>query len=252
MAYNLDPDGDFGIEDDTYETKAALDAATAFPDGTTYQFKSGADTATLSFPASVSFPTVPMLIVGSGTWGSETYQIDMNGTLSWIGHANFNLATDLTLLSITDNVTDEDVLKEFVIQGDVTSYDLSGKLVAGRDYWVSIETLKIASSTTIGTGVFAGKLGHALHDSANSLLLHTTADPVVDLITLSKDIEYVQAGPSTVEIKPYPVTLLYGGPYGFYTKCLPLISPAVHLYEKFWLVTNESVFEGTLYHAQKA
>jgi len=218
LIYVQDSDGDFGIEDDTYGTKTALDAATAFPDGTTYQFKSGTDTASLSFPASVSFPTVPKLLIGSGTWSSGTYRIDVNGTLSWTGHASFNPATDLTLLSITDNVTYEDVLKEFVIQGDVTSYDLSNKLVAGRDYWVSIETLKIASSTTIGTGVFAGKLGHALHDSANSFLLRATANPVVELITLSKNIEYVQTGPSTVIVNPEGITATHGGTYGFFTE----------------------------------
>jgi hypothetical protein len=170
---------EFGIEQDNYANKAALDAATAFPDGTTYEFKSGSSTATLTFPASVEFPAVPQLLLGTGSWIGGSYQVTADGSLSWTGQSPFDPSKHATLLSIED-VTENpsvDLLKEFVIQGDVTSYDLAGKLIPGHDYWVSIEHLKIGSSTTSGTGIFAGRQGHAFHNTNTSFLLKATAEP---------------------------------------------------------------------------
>ena len=180
VSFSFDPEGqEYLIENDTYTTKAALDAATAYPDGTTYEFKSGSDSATLTFPASVAFPAVPKLLLGSGFWDSGSYHIDANGTLSWTGQNPFDPSKHATLLSIEDVTANPsvDLIKEFVIQGDVTSYDLTGKLTPGHDYWVTIEHLKIGSSTTAGTGVFAGRQGHAFHNTNTSFLLQANADP---------------------------------------------------------------------------
>ena len=180
LPFVWDPDNsEFGIEQDNYATKVELDAATAFPDGTTYEFKSGSSTATLTFPASVDFPAVPKLLLGAGSWNAGSYQVDAGGSLSWTGQNPFDPSKHATLLSIED-VTENpsvDLLKEFVIQGDVTSYDLTGKLMPGHDYWVSIEHLKIGSSTTSGTGIFAGRQGHAFHNTNTSFLLKATAEP---------------------------------------------------------------------------
>jgi hypothetical protein len=176
LSYVEDADGWFGIENDFYATKAALDAA--FPEGTTYQLKSGTATANLSYPAGGTFPAVPAVIAGSGTWSAGKYLLDANGTLSWAGHAGYDPAAHVTMLSIKDTTLGVDLLKERLFQGDVTSYDLSGKLTAGHDYWVQLELIKLAGTTTAGIGVFAGKRGYAIYNSNTSFSMQATAPAV--------------------------------------------------------------------------
>ena len=160
-----------------YKSKSLIDAPGAFPNGENYLFKSGSGSARLSYPDGGSFPVTPAVITGSGTWNSGFYEIDVNGTLRWSGHKGFNPDVHLTLLSIEDYTANPSVdrLKEFVIQGDVTSYDLGGKLIAGHQHLVTIEHLKIASSTTSGTGVFGNKRGWAYYNTNTTFFMKATA-----------------------------------------------------------------------------
>lgn len=178
-----DPDSGWEIAK-TYTSGSAMDASTAFPNGVNYLFKSGTDTATLSYPSVAAYPPKPAVIQGNGSWISNMFRLDVNGTLRWTGHPNFDPATHVTLLSIADigsqtslSSDGTDLLKELLIQGNVTSYDLMDKLTAGRNYLITVELEKIASSTTSGTGVFAGKLGYSLYNSNTSFILKATADP---------------------------------------------------------------------------
>lgn len=196
---NLDSGWEIGK---TYTSGIAMDDSSAFPNGVNYVFKSGTDTATLSYPSVAAYPPKPAVIQGNGSWISNIYRLDVNGTLSWTGHTNFDPATHVTLLSIADigsqtslSADGTDLLKELLIQGNVTSYDLSGKLTAGRNYLITVELEKIAGSTTSGTGVFAGKLGYSLYNSNTSFILKATADPATaPVITHQPVSQLAEAG----------------------------------------------------------
>jgi hypothetical protein len=158
-------EGDSYSIETIYSTKAQLDAATAFPDGANYVFKSGTATATVNYPAGGVFPAVPKLIATDGTWSGSTYVLGPNETLTWSGHTSYNPAIHYSMLSVEDTTNGAEVMKEYIIQGDLTSVDLRGKLVPGRNYYVTVEHKTLASTTSSGTGGFAGKRGYATYNS---------------------------------------------------------------------------------------
>lgn len=162
-----DEGSSYGIET-KYSTKTELEASTAFPNGANYVFKSGTDTATVNYPAGGVFPAVPKLVGTGGTWTGGTYVLGPDETITWNGHSGYNPAVHYTMLSVEDTTNGAEIMKEYVIQGDLTTVDLHGKLVPGRNYYVTVEHETIASSTAAGTGVFAGKRGYASHNSNTS------------------------------------------------------------------------------------
>jgi hypothetical protein len=162
----VDDDG-WGIAAE-YSSLAALNASTAFPNGASYVFARTGGSATLSYPAGGTFPPAPMITGADdhGAWDDgENYRLGETQTLIWAPHTDYNSATLVTVLSVVDQDSGEELLYETVIQGDITSYDFSGKLTPGTAYEVQLEHVKIADSTTAGTGPFAGKLGYALYNS---------------------------------------------------------------------------------------
>jgi hypothetical protein len=307
-------DEGWGIET-AYSTLNALNGTNAFPNNANYVLARTGGSATLSFPTGGTFPPAPKItrddIIADatnedGAWIAGEYVLAQNQTLIWDAHANYNPATHVTVLSVVDQGTGEELFNETVIQGYITSYDFSGKLTPGTSYDVQLEHVKIASSTQTGTGPFAGKLGYAFYNSntrftmvapeqpifepaitqqplsqlpapgdlvtlsvgtdgvdlsltyqwfkdaepipgqtGNSLSIGdysnaadggtytvqvsnaagsdtsnpaTLGPPTVKSITLSKDIEYIQTGPSTVIVNPEGITAAHGGTYGFFTE----------------------------------
>ena len=150
-----------------YSILSALNHASAFPDGANYVFACVGGSATLSYPSGGTFPAAPKIVgdAENGAWNAGKYVLGQNQTLIWNPHTNYDSSTLVTVLSVVDQDTGEELLEETVIQGDITSYDFSGKLTPGGTYDVELEHVKIASSTTAGTGPFAGKLGYALYNS---------------------------------------------------------------------------------------
>ena len=150
-----------------YSNLSALNNASAFPDGANYVFACVGGSATLSYPAGGTFPAAPKIVGDdeNGMWSAGEYFLGQNQTLIWNPHTNYDSSTLVTVLSVVDQDTGEELLEDTVIQGDITSYDFSDKLTPGSSYYVQLEHVKIASSTTTGTGPFAGKLGYALYNS---------------------------------------------------------------------------------------
>ena len=173
----------WGIETE-YTTLDALNASSAFPNAANYVFARTGGSATLTFPAGGTFPPAPKLTRDdlisntpneNGAWIAGEYVLAQNQTLIWEAHTNYDPTTLVTVLSVVAQDTQEEIFYETVIQGDITSYDFSDKLTPGRSYDVQLEHVKIASSTTSGTGPFAGKLGYALYNS-NTLFTMTAPD----------------------------------------------------------------------------
>jgi Immunoglobulin domain len=169
-----------------YSSLTLLNASTAFPNGATYTFARTGGTAALTYPAGGTFPPAPKIQPideDDGTWSGGEYQLGPKQTLTWNPHATYNPATLVTVLSVVDLVTQEELFYETVIQGDITSYDFSGRLAPGRAYDVQLEHIKIASSTTSGTGPFSGKLGYALYNSNTRFIMvapdESTSPPVI-------------------------------------------------------------------------
>lgn len=156
----------WGIEV-SYTSLANLNAASAFPNGANYVFSRTGGSATLSYPSGGTFPTAPKIVGDSenGTWSGGEYLLGQNQTLIWNAHTAYDPATLVTVLSVVDQETGDELFNEAVFQGDITSYDFAGKLTPGRAYDVQFEHVKIAASTTAGTGPFLGRLGYALYNS---------------------------------------------------------------------------------------
>lgn len=168
------PDGDDFHEWDIETQYTSLTLLNdAFPNGANYIFTRPTEpgipggSATLSFPAGGTFPVAPKIQLGEGTWSGGKYLLGADQTLTWVPISGYDPATMVTVISVIYDTPSEydEIFKEDVIQGDITSYDLSGKLEPGRTYSVQLEHVKIASSTNAGTGPFATKLGYALYNS---------------------------------------------------------------------------------------
>ena len=116
-----------------YSNLSALNNASAFPDGANYVFACVGGSATLSYPAGGTFPAAPKIVgdAENGYWSAGKYVLGQNQTLIWSAHTNYDPATLVTVLSVVDQDTGEELLYETVLQGDITSYDFSGRLTPG-------------------------------------------------------------------------------------------------------------------------
>ena len=194
-------DDEWQIESE-YPSLAELNASDAFPNGANYLFARAGGSATLSFPAGGTFPPAPEIVgdVEDGTWTlgvwrpeRTSYVLSQNQTLAWTPHTNYDPATHVTILTVEDYETNAFLLDEVVIQGDINSYDFSGKLVPGRTYGVQLEHVKIASSTKAGTGPFMGLLGYALYNSSTRFEMTAasaaSSEPVITQQPVSQIIQ---------------------------------------------------------------
>lgn len=177
-AFSFDEeDNSFYIEDE-YTTKGAMDAATAYPDNTNYLFASGANgtggTATLSFPAAGVYPATAnfLPVENADGWSAETYFYPREAALKWTLNAAYNPAR-VSVIEVEDFNTGEDIIDEQPIEGDMTSLDLADRLEPGHKYLMTIDHVSFASSTTTGTGVFAGKQGHSFYVSSTEAIFQT-------------------------------------------------------------------------------
>lgn len=184
----------WGIETE-YTSLAALNAASAFPNGANYLFSRTGGTATLSFPANGAFPPAPAVAGGdgNGTWNNGEFILGENQTLIWSAHTAYDPATLVTVLSVVDQGNGDVIFDEEVIQGDIASFDFRGKLTSGRSYDVQLEHVKIAASTTAGTGPFAGKLGYAIYNSNTRFIMVV---PEVQFLFITNEKQFRQISPS--------------------------------------------------------
>lgn len=178
-------DTDFGGGFDIEEEFASLSALNSFlPASTAIQFKDGAATANLTTAASLTFPSVPKINVrGSDFWSGGLYRFGEDEVLEWTLPDGFVASQYVTILKVYDPVADKDVV-DAEIQGDVTFFDLAGKLEPGKQYEVELEFYRIDGSTTAGTGVFAGEQGFVL--SATSTVLNARSLPSTDQISITE------------------------------------------------------------------
>ncbi|QTN31523.1 hypothetical protein HZ994_04005 [Akkermansiaceae bacterium] len=178
-----------------YTTLSALNAASAFPNGANYTFSRTGGSATLSFPANGAFPPAPAILGNgeNGAWNNGVYVLGQNQTLIWSAHTAFDPTILVTVLTVVDQDTGFEIMKEEVIQGDIVSYDFRGKLTPGATYDVILEHVKIAGSTTSGTGPFAGKLGYALYNSNTRFSMATENRHVHTLVAWKQKISGQQS-----------------------------------------------------------
>ena len=190
-----------------FTTLSALNASSAFPNSANYVFARTGGSATVSFPAGGTFPPAPKIsrddiVAGlsnaDGAWIAGEYVLAQNQTLIWDAHTNYDPTTLVTVLSLVDQDTQEELLYETVIQGDVTSYDFSGKLTPGSSYDVQLEHVKIASSTTSGTGPFAGKLGYALYNANTRFTMVAPEDPIFEPVITQQPVSQLPANAAQV------------------------------------------------------
>ncbi len=154
---------DFYIEQG-YATLAELN--TILPASTALEFKNGTATANMTTGASLTFPSIPKILVGSGaSWNSGVYRFGDNEVLQWTLPTGFVASQYLTVLNIIDPATGQDIV-DAELHGDVTFYDLGGKLEPGKQYGGELEFYRIDTSTTAGNGVFSGKQGYTLSASS--------------------------------------------------------------------------------------
>lgn len=160
-----DPDdpGSFDIEQG-YATLAELNAI--LPASTGIQFKNGSAAALLTTAASQTFPSIPKILDGVGaSWNGGVYQFGENEVLRWTLPTGFVASQYLTVLSIYDPVTFQDVV-DAELHGDVTFLDLGGRLEPDKEYEVELEFYRIDTSTTAGSGVFTARQGYTLAASS--------------------------------------------------------------------------------------
>lgn len=177
--FDSDPFDNGWYTSNEYGSLAQLDALTAFPSGATYTFARTGGSASLTYPANGAFLAAPK-VVGTdehGTWSGGEYFLGQDSTLIWDAHTAYDPTTLLTALTVVRLDEFETVLEGDIIQGDITSYDFSGRLTPGGSYYVRLEHIKIASTTTSGTGPFAGKLGYASYISATEFTMVAPAVP---------------------------------------------------------------------------
>ena len=195
-ARNFVDDTAWSIETE-YSTLAQLNASAAFPNGVNYVFKRGTgNAATLTFPSSGTFSNTPKIISGdNGSWSGGKYVLSDDKVLIWTPKSSYDPNADTTWITVTDVASSTDLIKEYFIPADVSSFDFTGKLVQGHTYEVQIEHVKIAASTTSGTGVFSNKLGYAIYNSNTRFLMkpysgvnvaHSiTSQPVSSIVALN-------------------------------------------------------------------
>ena len=185
-----------------YSSLTLLNASTAFPNGANYIFARTGGSSTLSYPAGGTFSVAPKIVgdAENGSWSAGKYLLGQNQTLIWSAHTAYDHATHVTSLSVVNQDSGEKLLHETVIQGDITSYDFSGKLTPGGTYDVQLEHVKIASSTTAGTGPFAGKLGYALYNSNTRFTMVAPQRPSVEPIITRQPISKLPASGAQVTL----------------------------------------------------
>lgn len=216
--FSISPDSDEAgaFEDEfLFQTLTALN--TFMPASSALQFKDGTGTANLTGPLG-TFPSTPKITLrGGATWDAGVYAFGDDELLQWTLPSGFSASQFLTRLEIYDPLLDQDVVVA-ELQGDVTHFDLTGLLDPGTEYEVSLEFFRIDNSTTSGTGVFAGKRGYALAASSTTFQIRSLpgANPAVEIVSVGKEIFYVQTDASTVILDPAPITPTNGGPYGFH------------------------------------
>ena len=209
-------DGDRGGFD-SEEEFATLAALNSFlPASTAIQFKDGSATANLITGSTLTFPSVPKIFVrDSDSWSGGVYQFGENAVLQWTLPAGFVASQYVAVLEIYDPVSDTDIV-DAELQGEVTHFDLTGKILPGRQYQVELEFFRIDASTTAGSGVFSGKQGHILSASSTIFNVQSSSPaPTVEFVILEKFSIHRQTAANTVILDPSPVTPTNGGPFGF-------------------------------------
>ena len=165
IALNDEGGGSF-INEGEFSSLSNLNAF--LPNSTTIQFKNGSATAAnlTTGTAANGFPTVPRILsTDGGSWVSGVYQFGENEVLRWTLPTGFLASQYITTLQVSDPDTG-DAVASAELQGDVTYYDLGGKLDPTKQYEVELEFYRIDSTATTGTGVFNGKRGYALTASS--------------------------------------------------------------------------------------
>lgn len=212
----IDEDGDGGFDSEVeFATLAALNSF--LPASTAIQFKDGSATANLATAATLTFPSVPKITVREGdSWSGGVYRFGESEVLQWTLPAGFIESQYVTVLEVYDPAEDIDAVSA-ILQGEITHFDLSGKLDPDKQYEIQLEFYRIDGSTTVGSGVFSGKQGHILSASSTIFNIQSLASPVptVEFVVAVKDVRHFQTGPSTVILDPSPVTPTNGGPFGF-------------------------------------
>ena len=172
--------GKFEIE----EPFASVSALNSFsPAASTVLFKDGTAEANLTTSASLTFPSIPKIILRAGdAWSGGVYRFGQSEVLQWTLPAGFNPSQYLTNLDVHDLVDDQ-TLVNTVLQGEVTHFDLQNKLQPGRQYEIELEFFRIDSTTTTGNGIFSGKLGYVLSASSTSFKVAALPAGEVPIIT---------------------------------------------------------------------
>lgn len=213
IAIEADGDGGFDSEE-KFSTLAALNSF--LPASTAIQFKNGTATANLTTAATLTFPSTPKIIVRDGdSWSGGVYRFGESEVLQWTLPAGFVASQYATALEVYDPVADSSF--EVFLQGEVTHFDLSGKLDPDKQYEIELEFYRVDGSTTAGSGVFSGKQGHIVSASSTIFNIQSLAsiEPTVEFVILEKSIFHAQTGSNTVILDPSPVSPTNGGPFGF-------------------------------------
>ena len=194
-------DGEWSIANE-YSSLALLNASTAFPNGATYTFARTGGSAAVTYPANGTFPPAPKIVGAdeNGAWSGGQYFLGQDPTLIWNAHTVYDPGTLLTVLSVVDQNSGAEILYETVFQGDITSYDFSGRLAPGGSYDVQLEHIKIASSTTAGTGPFTGKLGYALYNSNTRFTMIAPDESVLQPVITQQPISQLPAEAAVVTL----------------------------------------------------
>ena len=202
-----DEDGDIVTEwfiESGYPSLNDLNHVSAFPNGANYVFARTGGSATLSYPAGGTFPAAPKIVGDdeNGYWNAGKYVLGQNQTLIWSAHTAYNPATLVTVLSVVDQNSGAELLDETAIQGDITSYDFSGRLTPGRSYDVQLEHIKIASSTTGGVdaGPFTGKLGYALYNSNTRFTMVAPDKSILEPVITQQPVSQLPAEATAVRL----------------------------------------------------
>ncbi|WAC19132.1 choice-of-anchor D domain-containing protein [Luteolibacter sp. SL250] len=169
-----------------FPTRTALEGSAGFPDGTNHVVQRPGGSATLVFPpgSGSAYANAPAVTGNGGTWSGGIYQLSRGDLLEWTRFDNYNPATDVTVITVAEEGEEDEYLYEHAMQGDVTSFDFTGRLEPGTTYQVTVEHVRLASTTSSGTGPFAGKLGYVILGSHTAFAMRTyshtpTAPPVI-------------------------------------------------------------------------
>jgi hypothetical protein len=162
--------GNFSIEE-PFSSSTTLN--TFLPASTALQFKDGTatPTANLTTSSSLTFPSIPKITLRSGaSWSGGVYRFGEDEVLQWTLPSGFTPSQYITILDVHDPLDDQ-TLVNAELQGEVTHFDLNGKLQPGREYEIELEFFRIDGSTTSGSGIFTGKLGYILSASSTAFTI---------------------------------------------------------------------------------